>query len=180
MAAFTVRYRPIPGTQLRTALDTAARGVRATVSWTDAPRYDRSYALVEGASDREGLVLSTESATVFDTPVIALAIRPNAAEALPALHDLLAGPGRPSGVLGAEAAPDAVLVEWNLDVTPAQVLLALVDIELARCGASRVTELLTPLPLAWWTAIARDGLQAPEIAPDRVLEALIEEQHVVP
>jgi hypothetical protein len=115
---------------------------------------------------------------VFDSAVIALAIRPNVAEALPALQDALAGSGRPAGVLGFESDGTTATVEWNNEVTSAEVILAIVDIELARYGAARVTELLTPLPLEWWTSIAQAGLGAPEIAPDRVLEALIEEHHV--
>lgn len=163
-------------------LEDFARREGAQLSWHHANAFDRTYALVEGTS-RETLGTTTlggpPAVTVFETPVIALAIRPNVAEALPAIEQALAGPGRPRGVLAIELIDEHLIVEWNLDVTPAHVLLGVVDVELARFHAARVTELLTPLPLDWWTAIARSGLQAPEIAPDRVLEALIEEHDVV-
>ena len=170
MPAFTVRYRPAARAQQCTALEEFARGNGATVTWSA----DNAYALVEGCAP-----FAVTGATVFESPVIALAIRPNVAEALPVLEQALAGSGRPGGVIDALRDGDRVIVEWNLDRTPASVMLALIDVELARFKASRVNQLLSPLPLAWWTALAAEGLQAPEIAPDRVLESLIEEQHVV-
>lgn len=178
MSAFTVRYNSIPDEDVRSSLGDFARSNGASVSWHDDAAFDRSYALIEGAS--AGSLATQAGATVFETPVIALAIRPNVPEALPAIADALGGPGRPAGVVSAEMLGGAVVVEWNLDRSPADTILALIDVELARFGAARVNELLTPLPLAWWTAIANAGLQAPEIAPDRVLEALIEEHHVAP
>jgi hypothetical protein len=176
--AFTVRYNPIPTDDARSSLADFARRNGATVSSRDDAELDRTYALIEGAS--AGSFEGRGGATVFETPVIALAIRPNVAEALPAIQDALGGPGRPSGVVSCELAAGAIVIEWNLERTPADVVLAAVDVELARFGAARVSELLTPLPLAWWTSIASAGLSAPEIAPDRVLEALIEEHHVAP
>ena len=178
MPAFTLRYTPVPGDETRSPLADFARRNGTAVSWQDNAAFNRSYALVEGAT--AGSLEIQDGATVFESPVIALAIRPNVPEALPALLEALGGPGRPDGVYACEEIDGAVVVEWNLDRTPAGVVLALVDIELARFGAARTSELLTPLPLAWWTSIASAGLQAPEIAPDRVLEALIEEHHVAP
>ncbi len=176
MPAFTVRYTPVPCDDVRSSLADFARRDGASLSWQDNALFNRSYALIENAS--AGFPRTQNGATVFETPVIALAIRPNVAEALPSLVDALAGSGAPSGVLSCEENSGALIVEWNLDRTPANVVLALADVELARFGSGRVNALLTPLPLAWWTSIASAGLQAPEIAPDRVLEALIEEHHV--
>lgn len=178
MPAFTVRYIPTTRDETRSSLADFARRNGAELSWQDNAAFERSYALVEGAA--AGSLETQDGATVFEQPVIALAIRPNVPEALPALLEALGGPGRPDGVRSCEEIAGALIVEWNLDRTAADVVLALIDIELARFGAARTSELLTPLPLAWWTAIASAGLQAPEIAPDRVLEALIEEHHVAP
>ena len=178
MPAFTVRYNPIPREDVRSSLGDFARRNGAAVNWQDNAALNRSYALIEGAS--AGSLGTQDGATVFETPVIALAIRPNVAEALPALEAALGGQGRPAGVISCETVGDALVVEWNLDRTPVDLVLAVVDEELARFHAARVNELLSPLPLAWWTAIAGAGLQAPEIAPDRVLEALIEEHHAAP
>ena len=178
MPAFTVRYTPIPRDEVRSSLADFARRNGGVVSWQDNAAFHRSYALVEGVS--AGSLETQDGATVSETPVIALAIRPNVPEALRPLLEALDGSGRPDGIRSCETLSGALIVEWNLDRTPARVVLELVDIELARFGAARVTELLTPLPLAWWTSIASAGLQAPEIAPDRVLEALIEEHHVAP
>ncbi len=178
MPAFTVRYNSIPREDLRSSLGEFARRNGAAVAWQDNAAFNRSYALIEGAS--AGSLETHAGATVFETPVIALAIRPNVAEALPAVAEALGGAGRPDGVLSCEIVSGAVVVEWNLDRSAADMVLAVIDIELARFRAARVNELLSPLPLAWWTAIASAGLQAPEIAPGRVLEALIEERHVAP
>ena len=56
----------------------------------------------------------------------------------------------------------------------AAVVLGVVDVELRRFHSGRTAELLTPLPAEWTAKIAAEGLQAPEIARDRVLEDLIE------
>lgn len=178
MPAFTVRYNPIPREDVRSSLGDFARRNGGAVAWQDNAALNRSYALVEGAS--AGSLETQDGATVFETPVIALAIRPNVAEALPVLEDALGGPGRPAGIVACETVADALVVEWNLDRTQVGLVLAVIDVELARFNAARINELLSPLPLAWWTAIASAGLQAPEIAPDRVLEALIEEHHAAP
>jgi hypothetical protein len=175
---FTVRYDSSPDEDVRSSLGDFARRNGAAISWQESAAFNRSYALIEGAGAAS---LGTQAgATVFETPVIALAIRPNVPEALPALMDAFGGSGRPAGVLTCETVAGAVVVEWNLERSAADTILALIDVELARFHADRVNELLSPLPLAWWTAIASAGLQAPEIAPDRVLEALIEEHHVAP
>lgn len=177
MSAFTLRYSPVPSDAVVRALEECARRDGFRVSWQHNAAYERSYALLESRSANIGDHV-LHGATRFDSAIIALALRPNVAEALPLLADALGGPGRPAGVAGCERVGDAVVVEWNLDRTPARMIRALVDVELARFGAGCVNDLLSPLPLAWWTAIARDGLHAPEIAPNRVLEALIEEHHV--
>jgi hypothetical protein len=49
----------------------------------------------------------------------------------------------------------------------------LIDTELDRFHSGRRTELLTPLTETWLAKIAADGLQCPEIAPDRILETLV-------
>lgn len=182
MPSFTVRFRPVPSASQRRALEEFSQSAGATISWTQNDAFDRAYALVEAPDERasaQALATAAHGADVFEPPVIALAIRPNVPEALPRLAEALGGPGRPAGVRNVESADGAVVVEWDLDVTPASLVIALVDVELDRVRGSRLTELLSPLPLAWWTRIASEGLQAPEIAPNRVLEALIEDQHVL-
>jgi hypothetical protein len=49
----------------------------------------------------------------------------------------------------------------------------IVDMELRRFGGVRRTELLSPLPGDVIAAIAAQGLQAPEVASDRILEMLL-------
>jgi len=137
------------------------------------------YGLVEGPAACATALREETRAAVFTRPVIALAVSPSVPEALPPLLHALAGPGRPSGVLSCDAYEGGLVVEWDLEITSADVLLGLIDIEMDRFHARRVNELLTPLPLAWSTRIAANGLRAPEITPDRVLEEQLEVQHVV-
>lgn len=150
------------------------------MSWQNAAAYERTYGLVEGAADACKAALQRASrANVFDRPVIALAISTSVPQAMPPLRSAFAGPGAPDGILSCESRENVLLVEWDLDRSSAALVLSLVDAELERFRAGRVNELLTPLPLAWWTRIAAAGLRAPEIAPERVLEEQLEVQHVV-
>lgn len=172
MSAFTIRYREMPGDAERAALDGSARRSGGRTSWSAGVRLGRAYALVENAGVEA--LRSASSGTILESAVIALAVWPNVAEALPYLQDALGGNGRPAGIVSCEIVDEALLVEWNLDRTGADVVLGLIDVELRRFGSGRASELLSPLPLAWWTRLAAEGLRAPQIAPDRVLEALLE------
>ena len=180
VSRFTICYRDIPDDAERGAVEGALRARGAQMTWQMNPRYARAYALVEGC-DPEGAadLKSTARATVFGTAIIALAVSPSAPEALRGIADALGGPGRPAGIVATSDCDGGLIVEWDLDRTPVGIVLGLVDVELRRFLAGRRTELLSPLPLAWWTQIASDGLAAPQIAPDRVLEALLEQSGVV-
>jgi hypothetical protein len=179
VSRFTIRYRGLPDDAERGAVEAVARAANAHVSWQVHPLYARAYALVEGCEANAAADLaSTERITVFETAIIALAVFPSAPEALRGLGEALGGPGRPAGIVATESSDGGIIVEWDLDRTPAAIVLGLIDVEVRRFRAGRRTELLTPLPLAWWTRIASDGLAAPEIAPDRVLEALLEQNGV--
>ena len=179
MSHFTICYRDIPSDAERGAVESALRAHGARVTWQANPRYARAYALVEGCTSESAADLSsTARATVFGTAIIALAVFPSAPEALRGIADALGGPGRPAGIVAVGECDGGLIVEWDLDRTPVEVVLGLVDVELRRFVAGRRTELLSPLPLAWWTRIASDGLAAPQIAPDRVLEALLERSGV--
>jgi hypothetical protein len=145
------------------------------------PRFGRAYALVTGPYAACTDAIRDECrATILKTPIIALAIFPSTTEALQPIRNALLGSGHPGGVLTCDPIADGLVVEWNLDRTSLGVVLGLIDIELNRFRAERVNALLSPLPLSWWTRIAAEGLRTPEIAPERVLEELLEESHVRP
>ncbi len=178
MPAWTLRFTPVPDDALVRTVDAIAvrHGARAT--W-ERPQFGRRYVLVESAppAARDEFAASTRAA-LFDGPVIALAVSPSVAEALSPLRDALGGPGGPSGVRGCEIEGDAVILEWDLDRTPYDLIEALIDVELQRYRAARVNALLTPLPLEWLTRLAAYGLHAPEIVPERVLEYQLEVHRV--
>jgi hypothetical protein len=178
VSAFTIRYREMPGDAERNALESIALRCGGSMSWQASPGFERAYALVEGDALDLAAIRAATRGTVLESAVIALAVLPNVAEALPSLLDALGGAGGPVGVVACHAIDGGVIVEWNLDRTEYDVVLGLVDVELQRFHASRVNELLSPLPLEWWTRIAAHGLRAPQIAPDRVLDALLEKVDV--
>jgi hypothetical protein len=165
---------PLDGAR-RVAVDAAVRSAGGSSRWRTSARADRTYALLE-LPDVKGLtaVAAASDAVVYDSPVIALAVFPAVAEALPPLLAALGGAGRPAGIRSCEPCDGGVVVEWDLERTPAAMMLAAVDVELRRFSSGRTAELLTPLPQAWIARIAGAGLQAAEITPDRVLETLIE------
>lgn len=103
-----------------------------------------------------------------------MAVYPSVPEALPALEHALAGDGRPAGVKAVRRAADnSIVIEWDASRTRVRLLMAIIDSELHRYHATRRTQLLSELSLEQMTQIAADELQAPEIAPETVLEALL-------
>jgi hypothetical protein len=174
VSAITLRFQ-LPADGEIEAAESIVALHAARVEWRRSHACERTYGLVEhaGAACASALRAGTR-ATVFDPAVIALAVFPSMAEALPPLLDALGGPGRPAGVAGCQAQGLGAIVEWDLDRTSLDVLLGLIDLELERFRAQRATELLTPLPLSWWTRIAAVGLRAPEISAERVLETQLE------
>jgi hypothetical protein len=105
---------------------------------------------------------------------ITIAVYPSAPEALPALERALSGEGRPVGVTGVRRGSDnSLVVEFDSARTRVRLLMAVIDSELHRYNATRRTQLLSELSLEQMTHIASEELQAPEIAPDTVLEALL-------
>ena len=174
-SAFSVRFQPEADDTLLAEAEAIVRGRGARVAWQHCAACKRTYGLVEGADALCGAALREATrAAVFDRPIIALAIFPSEAEALPAILEALGGRGRPAGVLGCEEAAGGAIVEWDLDATACEVVLGLVDVEIDRFHAWRSNALLTPLPLAWWTRIAATGLRSPDITEQRVLEEQLE------
>lgn len=175
MADFTIRYLKRPDDRERDAVFERVSSAGGRIEWCDDERTGRTYALIsEGDPSLPESIRASSHATVFEKPIIALAVFPWPVEALQSVERALGGDGRPAGVLECARCGDGTIVEWDLERTSAALVLAIADVELSRLRASRTTVLLTPLPLRWWARIAAEGLQAPEIAPDRVLEALLE------
>ncbi|MGA8534343.1 MAG: hypothetical protein WB615_09580 [Candidatus Tumulicola sp.] len=177
MTFMLVRSDGSLGDAQRAAIDAAARASGSVIQWRTSNRAARSYALLDVADERRNEVSAAAiagGATVYDSPVIALAVFPAVAEALPELLTALGGAGRPDGVRTCEPCDGGVVVEWDLGRTPAGVVLGLVDVELRRFNSGRTVELLTPLPTQWIAKIAADGLAAPEMSSNAVLEDLIE------
>jgi hypothetical protein len=178
VTSFTLCYRSIPTNDEIAAVDAAVHSAAGTIEWQISKSFGRAYALVEAERGPEAVRAAAAGARVTEQAIIALAVFPSVAQALPLLCEALEGAGKPAGVLSAQAVEGAAIVEWDPALTQSAVVLDLIDAELARYRSGRVNELLSPLPLEAWTRLAADGLRAPEIAPDRVLEHLIEAHHV--
>lgn len=159
-------------------VEACVRAHGGRISWRSSERAGRTYASIEIAAghtrDAAAELRRIGGLTVYDRAIIALAVFPEPAEALPSLLETLGGEGRPDGVLACERAGNALIVEWDPLRTGADVVLALVDTELSRVRGSRTAESLVPVPAELAAAIAARGLGAPEIAPGRILETLLE------
>jgi hypothetical protein len=167
-AGKTLRFDSAPDPVTRGAVEeVVARG--GTVEWRNDVPTGRTYVLARGSDS----VIAAETATVYPGPIIALAVRPNPAEALPALLHAFGGEGRPRGVVACERVGSELCIEWLPQITSAALVRALLRSEVARFGGSYVARSLAPLPVEVVTSIAAEGLLAPEIAPDRVLDLLV-------
>lgn len=155
----------------RLAIERDANALGGRVIWRTSPRAGRTYGLLECERTFDGA--DFDGVTVYDVPVIALAVFPAVVEALPNLVEALGGPGRLAGIRSCDRSGQGVVVEWDLERTAATLVLGAVDVELRRFNSGRTAELLTPLPLPWVARLASDALCAPEIGEDRVLEALV-------
>jgi hypothetical protein len=159
--------------ETRLAIEAAAATHGGRVTWRSSERAGRTYALFELPDKYDRDALRIAGGVLYDKPIIALALFPAMAEALPSLLEALGGDGRPAGVLVCEPCPDGVVVEWDPNLTEAQVILALADVELRRFASGRIVELLSPLPQELVTKVAASGLRAPQIEPQRILELRI-------
>jgi len=170
----TLSMEGVPTDKQRHALDEAARRGGGNVVWRSSAAAGRSYASVALPDPNAGGSIPTPAgATLYEKAVIALAVFPALAEALPALMDALAGRGRPAGILACRAIPNGVVVEWDPSVSAAPLMTSLIDAELGRFACGRTNGLLSPLPPEVVTAIAAEGLRAEQIVPERVLELRI-------
>jgi hypothetical protein len=151
-----------------------ARKHSATILLRSSHRVGRTYALLEAQRRATaGPVRDETGAKLYETAIIALAVYPTPVEALPALRDAFCGAGRPTGVLECSVRGEGAVIEWDPQRCSAALVSALVDVELRRFGGARTAELLSPLPQTLLARIVADGLGAPEITPDRILETLL-------
>jgi hypothetical protein len=175
----TLRIDAPPSAAIADRVAALARdGVRVRVSGADS--IARTYASVEGPQGVDPVQLEPQipDARWYDAEIIALAIEPLPADALPFLTRALGGPGAPAGVCDCTSDGTRLFLEFRPDVTPAGLLVRIIDVELRRFGGSHRTKLISPLSMRAAAAIAADGLQAPEIASDRILESLLGIEHV--
>jgi hypothetical protein len=171
----TLSFGRAPSAAERTRIDDVARTSGGRVTWRSSERAQRTYALVESVEPAElGDALDAVQATRYQGAIIAVAVFPAAPEALPALLDAFGGAGRPAAVLACMPCPGGVTIEWAAARSSPALIGSLADVELRRYGAGRSMELLAPLPLELAASIAAQGLHAPEISAERVLEVLVE------
>jgi hypothetical protein len=175
VAYITLSIGGAPDERRREAIDDAVRRQGGRATWSVHPEIGRTYALLENAEAFDALTVDAlAGARVYETAVIALAVSPAVPQALPILMEALAGPGRPTGILACDPFPGGVVLEWDPESLRAELVLGLIDTELQRFASGRTARVLAPLPKSTIARIASQGLRAPEIRLDRVLEALVD------
>ncbi|MBV9717712.1 MAG: hypothetical protein JOZ77_00130 [Candidatus Eremiobacteraeota bacterium] len=159
----------------RASVNERLREKSGSAIWRVNQRVGRTYALLE-LPDRENLdaIVQASGGTLYEKPIIALALFPAVPEALPLLLEALGGAGRPAGVLACDSERGGLVVEWDPSLTGADVVMAVADAELARWQSGRTAELLAPLPPSLVATIAASSLQAPQIEERRILELRID------
>lgn len=160
-----------PSEAQREALDVVLSASGGSAIWRSNTGVARTYALLQLPAPRDrSLFAVPPNAVLYETPIIALAVFPALAEALPRVAEAVAGPGRPAALAAHFTVAGAIVVEWDPAKSPVALLTDLIDVELARFQCGRRTELLSPLPAALVTQIAAEGVRAPQIVTHRVLE----------
>lgn len=155
----------------RAAVNEVVASQGGSALWRVSPSTGRSYAIFELPDECDRTAIERAAGpTLRDGAIIALAVSPAVAEALPHLCDALGGPGRPAGIIACLRNGDAAIVEWDPEITTASIVLGLVDVELRRFASGRTAELLSPIPAALAAKLAAGGLRAPQIEPARILE----------
>lgn len=176
VAYITLSIAGTPDERHREAIDEAVRLQGGRATWRAHPGIGRTYALLESTEPFDTRTIRAVSgAQAYETAVIALAVSPAVPQALPVLQEALAGRGRPAGILAWHPFPGGVVIEWDPDISRAELVLGLIDAELRRFASGRTAEVLAPLPKSALAKIASEGLQSPEIRLDRVLEALVDD-----
>lgn len=176
VAYVTLSIAGTPDERQRAAIDEAVRAQGGRTTWRVHPKIGRSYVLIESAGPVDAQsIRSVSGGQAYASAVIALAVSPAVPQALPSVQEALGGPGRPAGVLACHPFPGGAVIEWDPDVSSTALVMGLIDVELRRFSSGRTAEVLGPLPRSAIAKIASDGLQAPEIRLDRVLEALVDD-----
>jgi hypothetical protein len=160
--------------EARKAVDALLVNQGGRAIWHTSAATGRSYALLELPAPPGVTEIAVAAAKVYQTPIIALAVFPEVREALPSLLDALGGAGRPAAIVTCEPCGGGLVIEWDPQRASPSVVLGLVDVELRRFNSGRTAELLSPLPPGSIARIAADGLEAPQITPERVLEMLLD------
>jgi hypothetical protein len=167
-----VRYHGVLDETGRNAATRSLRSAGAEpTSWTSGAGYTYASVLLGSECDVERIV--AEGGRVDCPPLVVLRIRPDAGRRLAALESALGGPGRPAGVL--EARPDggALIVEFDARRTPLDVVVALVDAELAS-APGRTIEPLVTLDDRTLTGFASSLLNETALDPSRLIETHLE------
>jgi hypothetical protein len=140
----------------------------------------RTYGLVQGPASVEPAeaVQALAEARWYEETIIAIAIEPTPKDALPAIAAAFSANAGLAGVVDFAMCDDSALIEFQPLRTMPSLNLNLADVELRRFHGYRKLTLLNPLTSEVLAKVAGAGLQAAEIAPDRILETLLEQSGV--
>jgi hypothetical protein len=141
---------------------------------------DRTYGLVQGPASVEpdAAAQALSGARWYEETIIALAVEPTPADALPAIAAPFSPDAGVAGMLECTVLEKGIVVEFQPARSMPSLILNLADVELRRFHGYRKVTLLNPLPTEIIALIAASGLHAAEIGPDRILETLLEQSGV--
>lgn len=140
----------------------------------------RTYGLVLGpdSAEPDQVAEALPRARWYDEAIIALAIEPTPADAVAAIAAPFSTGAGVAGVLECTVLEKSIALEFQPARALPSLILNLADVELRRLRGYRKVTLLNPLPPEILARIAAGGLQASEIAPERILETLLEQSGV--
>ena len=174
MIYLTISSVGVPDPQRTAAIEGVVARHGGETTWRRNAAANRSYASIASPNEIGALEIPAEPGdVVYEMAIIALAVFPEVAEALPQLAEALGGEGRPAGILACRPIAGGIIVEWNPEVCGAELVLGLIDAELRRYRSGRTAAVLSALPPPVLAAVAARGLQAPEVTTQRILDLIV-------
>ncbi len=131
--ALSLRYDRVLAGSEREALASVLLSLAVTpTSWSLARPLERTYLRCEyeGETPAAAALAPTGCARLDAPPLVVLDVIPAGGAGLAALEHALAGAGRPLGIVSCERTATGLVVELEDEVTPLDLVVALVDAEL--------------------------------------------------